>query len=55
MSVVKRGGGIFVVFPPMCAHFLTIKPNVLVKWLTFLLRILEVPGSNLGPQTGYRD
>jgi hypothetical protein len=29
--------------------------NVLVRWLTFLLRTREVPGSNLGPETGYPD
>jgi hypothetical protein len=28
-------------------------PNFAVEWLTFLLRIREVPGSNLGPETGY--
>jgi hypothetical protein len=32
---------------------LTITPNVMVEWLTFLLRIREVLGSNLGPETGY--
>jgi hypothetical protein len=30
-------------------------PNVVAEWLTPLLRILEVPGSNLGPQIGYLD
>jgi hypothetical protein len=30
-------------------------PHVVVQWLTFLLRIREVPGSNLGPETGYHD
>jgi hypothetical protein len=29
--------------------------NVVVEWLKLLLRILEVPGKNLGPETGYRD
>jgi hypothetical protein len=29
--------------------------NVVVEWLTFLLRIREVPGSNLGPEAGYLD
>jgi hypothetical protein len=24
-----------------------------VEWLTYLLPIREVPGSNLGPETGY--
>jgi hypothetical protein len=28
-------------------------PKVVVKWLTLLLRIGEVPGSNLGQETGY--
>jgi hypothetical protein len=27
--------------------------NVVVKWLILLFRIQEVPGSNLGPKTGY--
>jgi hypothetical protein len=27
--------------------------NVLVEWLKLLLCILEVPGSDLGPETGY--
>jgi hypothetical protein len=30
-------------------------PNVMVEWLALLLRILEVPGSNLGPETGHSD
>jgi hypothetical protein len=29
--------------------------NVVIEWLAFLLRIREVPGSNLGPETGYPD
>jgi hypothetical protein len=32
----------------MCVH-----NNVAVEWLTLLLSILEVPGSNIGPETGY--
>jgi hypothetical protein len=28
-------------------------PNVEVEWLTLLLRIREVRGSNLGPDSGY--
>jgi hypothetical protein len=32
-----------------------LSPNVIVKWLTLLLRIQEVPGSNLSPDTGYHD
>jgi hypothetical protein len=27
--------------------------NIVVEWLTLLLRIWEVPGSNIGPVTGY--
>jgi hypothetical protein len=30
-------------------------PNVVVEWLTLLLRIREAPGSNLGPEIGYSD
>jgi hypothetical protein len=29
--------------------------NVVVEWLALLLRIREVPGSNLGPGTFYLD
>jgi hypothetical protein len=32
-----------------------IPPNVVVVWLALLLRIRVVPGSNLGPETGYTD
>jgi hypothetical protein len=28
-------------------------PDIVVEWLTLLLRIPEFPGSNLGPETGY--
>jgi hypothetical protein len=27
--------------------------NVVVEWLALLLRIREIPGSNLSPETGY--
>jgi hypothetical protein len=30
-------------------------PNVVVEWLTILLRFREFPGSNPGPKTGYAD
>jgi hypothetical protein len=30
----------------------TLKPNVVVEWFTLLLRIREVPWSNLDPETG---
>jgi hypothetical protein len=30
-------------------------PIVVVEWLTLLLRIREVPGSNVGPETAYLD
>jgi hypothetical protein len=30
-------------------------PNVAVQWLALLLRIQEVPGANLGPETDYPD
>jgi hypothetical protein len=46
---------------PLCQNYmaissaLIIRPNVVVEWLTLLLRILEVPGSYLGPETGYPD
>jgi hypothetical protein len=35
--------------------FETRKPNVVVEWLTLLLRIREVMGSNFVPETGYPD
>jgi hypothetical protein len=31
----------------------TVSPNVVVEWLTLLLRSREVPGSNLGPEVDY--
>jgi hypothetical protein len=31
------------------------KPKVLAEWLTLLLRIREIPGSNIGPEIGYPD
>jgi hypothetical protein len=34
-------------------HNYSDSPNVLVKWLKFLLYIREVLGSNLGPETAY--
>jgi hypothetical protein len=30
-------------------------PNVVVKWVTLLLRIRKVPGSNFSPDTSYPD
>jgi hypothetical protein len=30
-------------------------PNEAAQWLALLLRIREVPGSSLGPETGYTD
>jgi hypothetical protein len=29
--------------------------NIMVEWLTLLLRILELPDSNLGPETSHPD
>jgi hypothetical protein len=34
---------------------LSIAPSVVVEWLTFLLRIREVPGSNPDPEICYPD
>jgi hypothetical protein len=39
-------------------HYLTNsmeQPKVTAKWLVFLLRIWEIPGSNSAPETGYPD
>jgi hypothetical protein len=33
--------------------FYSVTPNAVVEWLIILLRIKGVPGSNLGPETGY--
>jgi hypothetical protein len=33
--------------------YYSLQPNDVVEWLKLLLRIREVPGSNLGTQTGY--
>jgi hypothetical protein len=35
--------------------FIICVPDVVVEWLNLLLRIRKVPGSNLGPMTGYSD
>jgi hypothetical protein len=35
--------------------FINTSPNVVIEWLTILLRTSENPGSNLGPETGYPD
>jgi hypothetical protein len=32
-----------------------IKPNEAVERLAYLLRIREIPGTNLGPEIGYSD
>jgi hypothetical protein len=37
------------------AFFVFLKPNVAAEWLPFQLRIREVPGSNIGPDTCYPD
>jgi hypothetical protein len=31
----------------------TVKPNVVVEWLTALFHTRDVPGSNLGLETGF--
>jgi hypothetical protein len=36
-------------------YFQMVSPNVAKDWLSLLLSILEVPGSNLGLQNGYSD
>jgi hypothetical protein len=33
--------------------FSATQPNVMAVLVTFLVRIWEFPGSNLGPETGY--
>jgi hypothetical protein len=35
------------------SHLDNTAPNVVVEWFILLVRILEVPGSNLGLETGY--
>jgi hypothetical protein len=29
--------------------------NITVEWLILLFHVLEVPGSNIGPESGYSD
>jgi hypothetical protein len=36
-------------------HLHSYAPNVVVEYFPLLLRIREVPDSNLGPETGYPD
>jgi hypothetical protein len=43
------------IFSLLCVHTPCFGPNFVVKWLTFLLHIWEVLGSNLGPETSYPD
>jgi hypothetical protein len=47
----------FLFFPPLPSEeeVTAFLPNIVVKWLTLLLRIQEVPGSNLVPDTGQPD
>jgi hypothetical protein len=40
---------------PLKALSIFASPNVVVEWLTLLLRIREISGSNFGPKTGYPD
>jgi hypothetical protein len=47
MNTVQNVVKINVVF---LTEFLTVTPSVVFEWLIFLLRIREVPGSNLGPR-----
>jgi hypothetical protein len=36
-------------------HIVTNQLNIVVEWLTLLLCIREVLGSNVGPENGYPD
>jgi hypothetical protein len=46
--------GIYMPADLIFLHFIIlILPNVVVEWLILLLRILEFPASNVGPETGY--
>jgi hypothetical protein len=40
-----------------CHHlnYINCRPNVVVEWVTLLLRVREVQHSNVGPETGYPD
>jgi hypothetical protein len=40
-------------FETLTTKLLTL--NVVVEWLKLLLHILDVPASNIGPDTGYPD
>jgi hypothetical protein len=42
-------------FQAITVPFHILPSNFVVEWLTLLLRIREVPGSNLGSETGYTD
>jgi hypothetical protein len=44
-----------VCFSKTTRRCITEKLNVVVEWETLLLLIPEVPGSHLGPKTGYPD
>jgi hypothetical protein len=40
-------------FETLTTKLLTL--NVVIEWLKLLLRILDAPASNIGPDTGYPD
>jgi hypothetical protein len=44
-----------MIFLEALSFLRNILPNVLVECLALLLRILHIPGSNLGTETGYSD
>jgi hypothetical protein len=49
LKIITIRTDIYIKFP----QFPRLVPNVVAEWSTLLLRIREIPGSNLGPQTGY--
>jgi hypothetical protein len=51
--VTKTDNARFVEYLYMCfAWIRDVTPNVVAEWLIPLLRAREVPGLNLGPETG---
>jgi hypothetical protein len=40
---------------PLEMTYIDIAPNVMIEWLTLLLHILEIPGTNLSLDARYQD
>jgi hypothetical protein len=51
----KEPVGLRITFSSWTTSITPKVPSVVIKWLTFLLHIRDIAGSNLGSETGYPD